>query len=102
MDEERKRLLEGILEESKKMVVNRTWPITDDEVYECRAIRGSFEFGFLCGHLNCKENVVEKVCGWIDRNAHNYIVTRSVHGTKVTGLDGSITDDLRKAMSKIV
>lgn len=60
MQEERKKLLDSILEESNKMVIEKTWPVTEDELVEHSGISGSFEFGFLCGFLHCKKQMIRK------------------------------------------
>ena len=52
----------------------------------------------LSAVILAREELIEKVSEWIDKNAARYIVTRSVNGYKMPGLDVSITDDFRKAM----
>lgn len=70
MQEERKKLLDSILEESNKMVIEKTWPVTEDELVEHSGISGSFEFGFLCGFLHCKKQMIRKAKleGWVARD----------------------------------
>lgn len=70
MQEERKKLLDSILEESKKMIIEKTWPVTEDELVEHSGISGSFEFGFLCDFLHCKKQIMkDAVSGyWIARD----------------------------------
>lgn len=70
MQEERKKLLDSILEESNKMVIEKTWPVTEDELVEHSGISSSFEFGFICGFLHCKKQMIRKakLKGWVARD----------------------------------
>ena len=45
-----------------------------------------------------REEVKEKAIKWVEENAAKYLVTRSVNGVKMTGLDASIGDDFKKYM----
>lgn len=67
IDKERKELLDSILEESKKMVLDKSWPVLEDELVEHPGIRDSFEFGFLCGFLHNREQMMkEAVDGFVE------------------------------------
>ena len=50
------------------------------------------------GYKAGKAKTIQRACEWLDKNALRYVVTRSVNGCDVTGLDASMTDDFRKAM----
>ena len=52
------------------------------------------------GYKAGKEQTIRRACEWLDKNAFRYVVTRSVNGIEVTGLDVSMTDDFRKAMEE--
>ena len=60
MDDKRKELLDSILAKAKKMVIDETWPATEDELVEHSAIRGSFDFGFLCGYIHRNEEMMKE------------------------------------------
>ena len=70
MDEKRKKLLCDILAEADKMRIEKTWLVSEDELEEHSGIRDSYEFGFLCGYLHCREqmvkNAVEAEVQWHD------------------------------------
>lgn len=59
MDEKRKKLLCDILAEADKMRIEKTWLVSEDELEEHSGIRDSYEFGFLCGYLLCKEKMMK-------------------------------------------
>ena len=59
MDEKRKKLLCDILAEADKMRIEKTWPVSEDELEEHSDIRDSYEFGFLCGYFHCKEQLIK-------------------------------------------
>jgi len=59
MDEKRKKLLCDILAEADKMRIEKTWLVSEDELEEHSGIRDSYEFGFLCGYLLCKEQMMK-------------------------------------------
>ena len=68
MDEKRKKLLCDILAEADKMRIEKTWPVSEDELKEHSGIRDSYEFGFLCGYFNCKEQMIKSAvdsCAYI-------------------------------------
>lgn len=69
--------IKHLLEKSRQMSVDETYPITEGEVVEF--ISSSFEFGFVCGALcqkqqdqaKCaveiaREEVTEKACEYLD------------------------------------
>ena len=51
--------IKHLLEVSRQMIVDKTWPITEDEVVEF--ISSSFEFGFVCGALWKKRHDQETI-----------------------------------------
>lgn len=59
MDDDRKKLLNSIIKEADKMVIDRSWPVTEEELVEHPAISNSYEFGFLCGFLHCKQQMMK-------------------------------------------
>lgn len=59
MEEQRKKLLYDILAEADKMRIEKTWLVSEDELEEHSDIRDSYEFGFLCGYLHCKEQMMK-------------------------------------------
>lgn len=74
--------IKHLLEKSRQMSVDETYPITEGEVVEF--ISSSFEFGFVCGALSQKqqdqarsaaeiarEEMIEKAIGWIGE-IYNY------------------------------
>ncbi len=52
------------------------------------------------GYKAGKANTIRRACEWLDKNAARYVVTRPIHGCKMTGLDVSMTADFRKAMEE--
>lgn len=60
MTEDRKKIIDIILLEAKKMIAEKTWPVTEEELVEHLGFRGSFEFGFVCGYL-CNQQRIETV-----------------------------------------
>lgn len=57
IDEERKKVLDGLLDECKQMVLDKSWPVSEDELVEHPGIKGSFDFGYLCGSLQQRKKV---------------------------------------------
>lgn len=51
MTEKRKKLIDKLLAKVYKMNVDRTWPITEDELINHPDLGNSFDFGFLCGYI---------------------------------------------------
>ena len=47
-----------------------------------------------------KEEMIDKVIEWIERNVAKYLVDTSIHGVKVTGIHISLTEDLRKELEQ--
>ena len=47
-----------------------------------------------------KEETLNKVCEWLDKNVAKYLVDTSIHGVKVTGIHISLTEDLRKVLEE--
>ena len=47
-----------------------------------------------------REEMIDKVIEWIDKNVAKYLVDTSIHGVKVTGIHTSLTDDLRKELEE--
>lgn len=68
MNDERKKLLNSILEDAKKMTIEESWPVSEDETVE--RVSSSFDFGFLCGFLHCKKKMTKdaKIKGWVARD----------------------------------
>ena len=69
MDEKRKKLLDDILVEAEKTRLEERWLVTENELAEHSGIRDSFEFGFLCGYLRCKEKMMMSAVecrGWFN------------------------------------
>lgn len=54
--------------------------------------------GLVDGAQWQKLQMIEKACKWLDENAAKYLIDKSVHGVKMTGLDISFTEDFKKAM----
>ena len=51
-------------------------------------------------YCNGYRKAVEEAEKWLNAHAHNYIVTRRIHGVDMTGLHASFTEDFRKALEK--
>lgn len=47
-----------------------------------------------------KEETLNKVCEWLNKNVAKYLVDTSIHGVKVTGIHISLTEDLRKELEE--
>ena len=47
-----------------------------------------------------REETIDKVIEWIDKNVAKYLVDTSIHGVKVTGIHISLTEDLRKELEE--
>lgn len=45
-----------------------------------------------------KQQMLQKACEWLDRNAAKYLITDTIHGVKMTGLHASMTEDFKKYM----
>ncbi|MCR5578611.1 MAG: hypothetical protein K6F74_05295 [Prevotella sp.] len=54
--------------------------------------------GLVDGAQWQKLQMIDKACKWLDENAAKYLIDKSVHGVKMTGLDTSFTEDFKKAM----
>lgn len=54
--------------------------------------------GLVDGAQWQKLQMIEKACKWLDENAAKYLIDKSVHGVKMTGLDTNFTEDFKKAM----
>lgn len=61
IDKERKVILDKLLEECKQMYIDKSWPVSEDEIVEHTGIRGSFEFGYLCGSLHQRNKITSLV-----------------------------------------
>ena len=90
MDEKRKKLLCDILAEADKMRIEKTWPVSEDELEEHSGIRDSYEFGFLCGYLLCKEQMMKDA---VERE-----VFISFGGNTVVKADGFSRGDIVKVV----
>ena len=47
-----------------------------------------------------REETLNKVCEWLNKNVAKYLVDTSIHGVKVTGIHISLTEDLRKVLEE--
>ena len=92
--------IKHLLEKSRQMGVDQTYPITENEVIEF--ISSSFEFGFVCGALwqkqqdqarSAVEIAREEVIEWIDNHWREYV---NVDADGVVCF-GHWKNDLRKA-----
>lgn len=55
---DREKLLEELLSASKQMALDESWPVTEDELVKYHS--SSFDFGFACGALWCKDHISEE------------------------------------------
>lgn len=73
MTDKRKKMLDNILAEANRMVIEKTWPVTEDELVEHPGIGSSFEFGFLCGFLHRDEDKEEPESEELEEAARKYL-----------------------------
>lgn len=105
-DEDRKALCDGCEEDCEYNKKGN--PVSDDfKLFEKEYLEKEEDeilcvydrhAGLVDGAQWQKLQMIEKACKWLDENAAKYLIDKSVHGVKMTGLDTSFTEDFKKAM----
>lgn len=48
------------------------------------------------GYEQAEKDAMEKVCDWLEKNAHRYVVNFEHNGVKLAGLHDSLVPDLKE------